>query len=836
MLRQAICHRFSHAILAAFLVVAPQLISSHVASPAGRRVPGIAPAARLPTGRLITPAGVDTPVGCMPLSLVLTPDGRYAIAAACGALQYLTVIDVAGGTIASQVAFQTFTPQPPVPLRLKTTGSLFYGLALSPSGDTVYASFGGGDAIGVYRLTNGRLTADGSIPVPRPEGAPQPNMIAGLAVSGDGDAMYAACNLTDNLAVVDLATRKVRAMVPVGGYPLAVAALRSKPKVYVTSERDPFVYVVNADTMTVASRIPVGDNADALLLNGNQTRLYVANGNSDTVSVIDTASDSVLETVPLRPTQARGLPGATPTGLALSPDETTLYASLGDMNAVAVVDLSPHGSALRGYIPVGWYPTAVAVASGTLLVANGKGTQSSHPNPQGPHPGRDSAEYVHRILVGSISRIPIPSADDLEAMTLRTLDNNSITAVGPASDRAERSALEALHIKHVIYVIKENRTYDQILGDLKQGNGDPQLAIFGRAMTPNQHRMAEQFVLLDNFHCSGDVSGDGWNWSTASYANEYVQRAVPYGYSRGRPYDYEGNNRGQNTAAAHIRDVAETEGGYIWDLVRRRDLTYRNYGFFCHPASRGEEVAQVAKAALVGHTDLRFHPFDMAVTDDTRYTEWLREFRQFGKRGDLPAFMMVRLCRDHTAGTSPGSNTPRAMVADNDWALGRLVETVSHSRFWPDTAIFVIEDDAQNGPDHVDAHRSPCLIISPYIKRGRVDHGFYNTNSVLHTIECLLGLPPMSQYDATAPTFARCFTPRRNLTPFQAVKPDVDMSERNPQRGQGAVASAKMDFSREDAAPVAELNEIIWHAMKGPNVPMPAPKLGLQLPPRPNDG
>jgi YVTN family beta-propeller protein len=635
----------------------------------------------------------------------------------------------------------------------------------------------------------------------------------------------------------------------------------------------------------------------------------------------------VLRTPLLRPAAARDLPGATPTGLALSPDEQTLYITLGDMNAVAVIDAAKYR--LKGYIPVGWYPTAVVVSPDNkrLLVANGNGTQTRYPNPLFDpfHPDADALEvaspyFVYNVMEGNVSTIPLPtSASALANYSREVLANSRLlsrpgfTTRNPLAGIGVRTGI----IQHVIYIVKENRSYDQILGDLPQGNGDPSLAIFGREVTPNQHALAERFVLLDNFYNNGAVSGEGWIWLTQGYANEFVERNIPYLYRIPTPpgpsptndifdlnYDYEGQNNGYPTGGFPAKDVdgkqlsrlfpnglppipniTEGPGGHIWDLVKHARLTYRNYGFFVSIGDGTGVIPDNYPSAvnlqpeghdLAGVTDYDFRRFDLDYADSdaghlyfqqtgdpdyvpfvpaygkynmpSRFSEWNREFQQMLARDPkgrgVPQFMTLRFLRDHSQGLAPSVfspaekrhiiHAPRAMVADNDYAVGQFVETISKSPIWKSTAIFIIEDDAQSGPDHVDAHRSPCFVVSPWIKKSSVDHTFYTTGSVLKSIELLLGLPSMTQYDAVANPIIGWEKRPSNDAPYTAILPPKEiMRETNPAlaslarndpRRRLAVLSQKMNFRTPDSAPALLLNEILWKSVRGPNAKPPAPR------------
>jgi hypothetical protein len=384
-------------------------------------------------------------------------------------------------------------------------------------------------------------------------------------------------------------------------------------------------------------------------------------------------------------------------------------------------------------------------------------------------------------------------------------------------------------IKHVIYIVKENRTYDQVLGDMKEGNGDPNLCLFGEDVTPNQHALAREFVLFDNFYVDAEVSADGHNWSMAAYATDYVEKTWPTNYSsRGRTYDYEGQKK-----------ISRPTGGYIWDYCQRAGVSYRSYGEFVSsregkPGGGGETGANpnatpkrenyTNEAALQGHFSPTFPSWDLTIPDVERVKAWAAEFHEYEKNGQLPQFQIVRIGGDHTQGTRPGAPTPRAHVAENDQAVGMLVETVTQSeRYWKDTAIFIVEDDAQNGPDHVDAHRSIAFVISPYTKRNYVDSTMYTGSGLIRTMELILGLPPMSQYDAAAMPMYNAFTDKPNLKPFKLLPARIDLAEKNPANAPAGQRSAQLDFSKEDAAPDIEFNEIIWKGVRGAHSQMPAP-------------
>jgi YVTN family beta-propeller protein len=843
------------------------------------------------TGKVIVPQGEQTAVGSFPNHLLRSPDGRFILVSSSGARSFLSVLDTATGKLVSQVGFNgSGKDRKGSPAR----EGLYYGLAFGkPAADgsaTVYAARGSESSASVLRLAaDGALTDTGTIVTPPandPHGADL-RFVAGIALTPDSKTLVAANNTIDigdspnrpgvprldsAVFLLDADTGAVRSQVRVPAYPFAVTLLTQGPdagrKAYVGGEQLPVVSVIDPQAGKLLRNVPVGSHPIAFALDKAQRRLFVANANSDTVTVIDTVTDKVTQTILLRPVEIRGLTGATPTGLTLAPDEKTLYVTLGDMNAVAVVDLARAPARVAGYIPVGWYPTSAAVSPDgkRLFVANAKGVQSRVPNnvpfppavAQGYRP-----KYIQSLLEGTVSTIGLGAArQNLPSLTRLTLAANHFAAGLP---EAARKALKNPGIEHIIYIVKENRTYDQVLGDLPQGNGDKNLVMFGREVTPNLHALAERFVLLDNFYCYAEVSQDGWNWSVAGMANEFTARNVPYGYTgRNHANDYKGVNGGVTVEKRGIPDAATPENGYIWDQLAKAGISYRNYGFYTGATTKGGEGDEVRegageeentpyKKALGGHTDTNFRQFDLNHADSdawvtlglprflktrtygehkapSRISAWRREFDGYVKNNNLPRFQMVRLGNDHTDGTVAGQPSPRAFVADNDYAVGQLVEAVSRSPYWNKTAIFVIEDDAQNGQDHVDAHRSTAYVISPFVRKASVDSRFFNTDSVLHTMECLMGLPPLNQYVAIAPVLSVFSAKPDNSAPFTAILPSKALlSERNTRTAYRAADSARLyDPLEPDGGPDAEMNDILWHAIKGRDRPEPAPRYSLR--------
>jgi YVTN family beta-propeller protein len=793
----------------------------------------------LPNGWTLTPEGTQIPVSDLPLNMAMSNDGRYLLVATNGyGPQTINVVDLTAGRSIQVIEVK----------------KSWLGLTFAPDGKRFYVSGGDDNEVLIFDFAAGKATDAGKILLGTPEyhalddkardqarkdGRGEFAFPAGIAVTPDGKILYTAENLAKKVAVIDLSANKVITRIDVGEYPYDCVISGDGKRAYVSNWGSRSIAVIDTAEKRVLTNIAVGDHPNDLELTRDDKTLYVANANSNTVSVIDTAQLKEIEAIStaLHP---KSPIGSTPNALALSHDEKTLYIANADNNNVAIVDVAKRGkSEVEGFIPTGWYPTSVRVSRDgkRIFVANGKGV-ASEANPRGPQPTKPrdkDTQYIGAMLKGTVSLIDLPNKTRLANLTRRVYVNSPYTDELLKAARAPRvkTAIpvrigDPSPIKHVIYVIKENRTYDQVLGDMPEGNGDPNLTLFGEEVTPNQHALAREFVLLDNFYVDAEVSADGHNWSMGAYATDYVEKTWPTNYSRrGRSYDYEGSKK-----------ISRPTRGYIWDYCAAAKISYRSYGEFVGvkdvKAGGGGEADQgldrkpgdeyyTSEEALIGHFSPTFPPYNLSITDNTRIDRWLEEFREYEKNGKLPQFQIVRIGNDHTQGTRPGVPTPRAYVADNDLALGRLVEAVTNSKYWAKTAIFVLEDDAQNGSDHVDAHRSIAFVVSPYTKRKFVDSTMYTTSSMLRTMELILGLPPMSQYDAAATPMYNCFTDKADLTPFKYLAARVDLSEKNPPNAPGAERSMQMDFSKEDAAPDVEFNEIIWKAVRGADSQMPAP-------------
>ena len=771
---------------------------------------------RLPTGVVLDPAGASYDLGSMPLAMAVSPERDRIVVLLNGwREQGIQIVDRSSGRISQTILLP----------------AVFLGVAFSPDGKALFVSGGNQDVVYRFDWHGGVATLADSIALaPEPRGKSGTRYPAGLAVSPDGRTLYVAENLADSLAVVDLATGRVVETLATERYPYGVAVAPDRT-VYASAWGGWTVSVFvphGSGTLAEAARMRVGRHPSAVLLNRNGSRLFVASGSTDKIAVVDTRTRRVIATLSDASPAGTG-EGSTPNALALSDEGTRLFVAEADNNAVAVFDLSPGtsgigsavgGDALTGRIPVGWYPSALAETAGNLLVVNGKGSGTA-PNVGRRQPGEPtiphSADYTLGQINGTLNVIPVTGlgAADFAGLSQRVASANGWNS----SRRTDRYP----PFEHIIYIIKENRTYDQVLGDLPQGDGDSSLVFFPRAVSPNHHALAERFGIFDRFFVNAEVSPDGHNWSTAAYVTDYAEKTIPSNYSsRGRSYDYEGWNRG----ALPAEDVAEPSSGYLWNLADRAGITYRNYGEFVDepddPTGTKPPAYVATKPTLAAHTDTEYPGFSMRIPDQVRADVWLKEFRGFVQAGRLPALEIVRLPNDHTAGASAGMPTPRAYVADNDLALGRIIEALSGSPFWKSTVVFVLEDDAQDGPDHVDSHRSPLLVISPY-NRGRVFHRFANTTDVLATIEDILGLGRMSQFDHYGRPLREIWETRPDLTPYRALTPGVSLKELNPARGAMAEASKKLTLRVEDTSDEDLFNRILWTTIKGDR-PYPAPR------------
>ncbi|HNZ17881.1 MAG TPA: bifunctional YncE family protein/alkaline phosphatase family protein [Candidatus Hydrogenedentes bacterium] len=775
----------------------------------------------LPNRWRITPVGKAIDTNDLLLNIELAPDGKAAVAVHGGYNAHgLVVIDTATGEAAQTINLPT----------------AWVGLAWSPNGANLYVSGGNNKSrdgirapIYVFGYQDGRLTEK---PVATFTEDIEPGRIfwSGLVHHPAQNLLYAANRTNSYIVVFDTATGSVINRIPTELNPYELALTPDGATLYVSNWGSDSVSVIDTETGAVLRTIAVGDNPNDLAL-ARDGRLFVCCANDNAVTVIDPERGRPTETI-VTSLYPQAPEGSTPNALALDHTQNILYIANADNNNVCVVSVEEPGeSTVLGFLPVGWYPSSVAVSADgeTLYVGNGKGVGHSSANPRGPHsplPAGEGAQGTTKTLMrGAISIIDVPRhRRNLRKLTRQAYANCPYNDELLATARPDTKQTviprevgkASKHIKHVIYIIKENRTYDQVLGDLPQGNGDPRITLFGREVTPNQHAIVETFVLLDNLYCDAEVSVDGHQWSNAAYATDFTEKSWPASY---------GGKSDSPRSPAVIPGA-----GYLWDQCARKGLTYRSYGEFARRVSDGGimEPADARLTSLHGHIAPNY--LNWGARDYENAAEFIREFDEYEKNYDhpdpakrLPNYIVMGLPEDHTKGTRPGDPTPRAAVASNDYALGLIVERVSHSKYWPEIAFFVIEDDAQDGADHVDARRTTGYVISPYIKRGTVDSTFYTTCSLLRTMELILGLQPMSQYDAAANAMFACFTDTPDLTPFNHIEPNIDLQEVNTKTAWGAEDSMKMDFSDYDRTPMFELNEIVWKSVKGPDSEMPVP-------------
>jgi YVTN family beta-propeller protein len=757
---------------------------------------------RLPNGWYLSPAGAQVEVGELPLNMVVTPDERYVITTDNGtAVQNLTVVDVASWSVVQKL---------PV-------AKAWVGLRLIDGGRTLLVSGGNDNRVNVFDFADGRLRFADSLVVagPRPKALV---WIAGLDYDEESGLIYAAGKENRSLNIMRLAGGKLVRTLQLPATPYTCLVSRFHPYVFVSLWGGSAVAFVDRKTGEIVRSVRVGEHPCDIVESPDGRRLFVANANNNSVSVIAIGEGKVEETI--NAALFPGVPnGSTPNGVALTKDGGTLYIANADNNYLAVIDVRREGSARSlGFIPVGWYPTCVKVvpSSGLLIVANGKGG-SSRPNPGGPNPSqpRHSSEYIGSLFRGSLSRIDPPDAAAMQAYTAAVYENSRLgkTSPVPAGNPVLRRDGGRHPIGHVFYIIKENRTYDQVFGDMEKGNSDPSLCLFGEGVTPNHHALVRQFVLLDNFYADAEVSADGHNWTMGAYATDYVEKTWPTSYGgRGGEYEYEGGY-----------PDAYPSAGFLWDNCQRNGVSYRTYGEFVENPGGKSDTAVGMLPCLAGHTAPYCHGWDLEYSDIQRYQDWEKEFSAYEANGLLPAFQTIKLPNDHTEGSRAGKLTPRAFVAQNDQALGMIVDRISHSRYWGTSAIFVVEDDAQNGPDHVDAHRTVALVISPWTRRNFVDSELYSTSSMVRTMELILGLPPMSQYDSTATPMFNSFSATADSSPYVYQRASINLEEKNVRGSFGQERSEELDFSRQDAVPDLELSEIVWRSVRGPHSPMPAP-------------
>lgn len=776
----------------------------------------------LPNGWSLTPAGKNILVGDLPLNIVISNNKKYAAVTNNGqSTQTIDLIDLASEKKIDSIEI----------------AKSWYGLAFSKDSRFIYASGGHDNLINCYEIVNNKLKFHDAFKL----GKKWPFKVgpAGIEIEETFyKKLFVVTREDSSLYVLDLKTKKIDRKIPLGAEAYACRLSANKEQLYISAWGREKVLIYDIASARIINEIAVGSNPNELLLSKSGKLLYVANANDNSVSVINTATNKVIETLntALYPNAPSG---STTNGLALSEDQKTLYVANADNNCLAVFDVSVAGkSKSKGFIPVGWYPTNVKLVGKKIYVTNGKGL-SSFANPKGPNPTdvkqtvlnsegdpvkTPRLQYIGGLFTGTLSFINEPTPAQLSTYSQLVYKNTpyskqkELNAPGEAGNPIPMKVGDKSPIKYVFYVIKENRTYDQVLGDVEGGNGDTSLVLFGEKITPNQHKIVKDFVLMDNFYVDAEVSADGHNWSMGAYATDWIEKSWPTQYGQ----------RGGNTGAVGRRYVANTRTGFIWDHCARNNVSFRTYGEFVNRKSDPN------LPVLEGH----YADFTVGLTtrDTTRFYQWKKDFDSLVAINKLPQLSTIKLPADHTEGMKLGRPTPFAHVADNDLAVGLLVEHISHSPIWKESAIFILEDDAQNGPDHVDAHRSPAYVISPYVKRKSIDHTMYSTSGMLRTIELILGLPPMTQYDAAAMPMWRAFTSTPDFTPYTALPANVNLNDKNKKNDELAKMSATFNFDDIDAVPDLQFNDVLWRGIKGKPAPSPVRAAFLKQGEKDKDG
>lgn len=770
----------------------------------------MAPIVSLPNGWKLSSAGKSFGLGDLPLNIAVSNSKKFVAVTNNGVSAHsIMLIDVKSERVIDSVIIP----------------KAWYGLAFSPDDQFLYAAGGHDNKIVRYEIIQNKLSKKDEIVL----GAVWPNRVApsGITFDSKRQKIYVVTRDNRTLYVIDAKTQKIEKQFGLDAEAYMSVLSTDAKELYISCWGCDHVLVFDLNMQAWKAPIKVGDNPNEMLISPNGLQLYVCNANDNTVSVINLKTKKVIETldVALYPNSPSG---STTNGLALDPIKKSLYIANADNNCLAVFDVSTPGKSVpKGFIPVGWFPTNVKFINNKIWVTNGKGN-TSLANPYGPRPIKNGEEvilhgadvnapkevqYIGSLFKGSMSVIPSPSVKDLQGYSKAVYRNTSYSP--SKSDLADKDAPgfpipmkmgQKSPIKYVFYVIKENRTYDQVLSDVKGGNGDTTLLLFGRKYTPNQHAIAEKFVLLDNFYVDSEVSADGHMWSMGAYATDFMEKSWPTSYG----------GKGGGIYGEPEKNVVLNKSGYIWDLCNRYGVTFRTYGEF---VTNGKATIPVL--------DKHFHPtfpsYSLAVMDTTRLRIWKTEFETMVKENRVPQFNTLRLGNDHTEGLRLGRPTPYAHVADNDLAVGQLIETLSKSPIWNETAVFILEDDAQNGADHVDAHRSTAYVAGGFVKRNYVDHTAYSTSSMLRTMELILGLSPMSQYDAAAMPMWRSFDSVARPSDFKAISPNVDLRTKNVAKNEWQRKSELFNFEKEDTNNDVAFNLVLWHGLKGDKVPFPGP-------------
>ena len=850
-----------------------------------------------PVNQLLTPVGRQVELaGIRPQALALSPDGRLLVVS--GKTSEIVVLDPDKAEVKQRVFFPSDSRTEPAPVAPSPNILLpdlrgqvsFTGLVFAPDGKRLYLSNVNG-SIKVFTIgDDGTVRPSHSIPLP-PANAPRrkEEIPSGLAVSADGSRLYVCGNLSNQLLELDTASGKVLRTFPVGAVPYDVVLVGQKAFVSNWAGRrpqagdltgpagrgtevrvDPKRHIASEGSVTVlhleegaptSFEILTGLHASALAVSPNKQFVVCANAGSDNLSFIDVTTERVTETVWVK-SKPSDLFGASPNALAFDPSGERLFVANGSQNAIAVLKFEPEDkgdSKLLGLVPVGWFPGAVVYDAQrkAICAANIKGLPIK-PKKYSPTGGEGfNSHHYH----GSVSLVPLPNEVQLTMLSDRVAKNLRSGTIAQASlparkDQPPRPIPQRIGepslIKHVVYILKENRTYDQVFGALKKGRGHADLCIFGEEITPNQHKLIKEFVLLDNTYCAGILSADGHQWSTTAFSTDYMEKSFA-GFPRSYP---DGMGEDEKDALAY------SPAGFLWDNALAGKKTIRNYGEFmgpkvrwrdpkkngepgylaCYRAWKGENDDVIFESEPTIETIRPFSPtgyvgWNMSVPDQHRADFILRELKEFEAKGEYPNLVIICLPNDHTSGTSLGCPTPDSCMADNDLAFGRIVEALSHSKFWKEMAIFAIEDDPQAGWDHVSGYRTTAYCISPYTKRGEVISTQYNTTSVIRTIEQILGLPPMNQFDASATPMFDCFAEKPDFTPFTSVASNIPLDKMNPgveaiRDGvlrTDALVSGTLNFREVARAPEDVLNRILWRAMKGSRNPYPEWAVGTSL-------
>lgn len=806
-----------------FLLVAATAVML-ISQPAAREQVGPLPDGSflLNSGWRIKAAGTQIPVETFPMAAKITPDKKTLLVLNGGYNPpSISVIDLATSKETSRV---------PVP-------DGWLGMTMTKAGDRVYVGGGSRAAVYEFSLSAGALKPARAFPVVAEKDRKADDFIGDVQFDPEGHLLYAADLYHDSVVVINPQSGLILSRIKTGRRPYRILFHPSGKSVYVSSWTDGSIGQYDVASGSAISTLRLAPHTtDMTWLEGPvedqpsiTARLFVSASNTNNVYVLGATESGELrrlETINLSLTPRQPV-GITPSGLGLSADGKKLFVACSDVNAAAVVDLSNARSRVLGFVPTGWYPTAAfGLPDGRMGVLNGRGLRSMA-NPDGPNPskrpepvheGTKEIQFVGRIQRGTVQLVDVANENQLLAWTGEVMNNSPYRDVKlddpgiPAGSPVRPDG----PIKHVIYIVKENRTYDQVLGDIKEGNGDASLVLFGEKVTPNQHKIARQFTLLDNFYENSDVSADGHNWATAAIAPDYTQRMWPNSYaSRRKKYDYEGQEPTNAPPA-----------GYLWTAAAQAGVSMRNYGYYATNRPKadtdGTQITDVRDPVLAPVTDPNYRAFDLDYPDVSRAQEFISELADFEKAGKMPQLLLMRLGNDHTNGTTAGKLSPLSLAADNDLAVGMLVEAVSKSRFWNETAIFIIEDDAQNGPDHVDSHRSPCYVISPWVKHKSVNSTMYNQVSVLRTMEIILNLRPMTTFDAGARPMYSVFADQADPVPYAAERAQTPLDVRNPANTASAARSARMRFDDADEIDDDELNAILWAAIKG-NAAPPSP-------------